>query len=126
MFNRRSKTPHSSTDAEQDFDLQSAAGDITDAFKDHDMKHLASLSPEQRAIQTEARRKLYEHIDHVSKNGPAIEGSPRGRCPGGVRSEASYRTRVGRVGHDTYAGREWAEGRHRVPPSLTSGGWDGR
>jgi hypothetical protein len=91
MFNRRSKRPTHQTDAEQELDLQSAAGEITDAFEDRDMKHLASLSPEQRAIQTKARWKLYEHIDQIWE---APKQGPNGRHPvdiGGYESVAALR-----------------------------------
>ncbi|GHJ52891.1 hypothetical protein Nm8I071_21980 [Nonomuraea sp. TT08I-71] len=50
---------------DHDFALQDAAQTIGSEFAELDILLLASLTPEMRAIQLDARRRLYEHIDAV-------------------------------------------------------------
>jgi len=54
------------TDAsEHDHELQNAGQALGDGFAELDALLLASLTAEMRAVQLDARRRLYEHIDAV-------------------------------------------------------------
>ncbi|MCX5066727.1 hypothetical protein OOJ91_12635 [Micromonospora lupini] len=53
------------TTAEHDDDLQNAGQNLADGFAEFDATFLARLTPELRAVQLDARRRLYEHIDAV-------------------------------------------------------------
>ena len=44
-------------------DLRSAAGRISDAFHDFDLRQLAELTSDERAIQAKVRELLFEHVD---------------------------------------------------------------
>lgn len=51
------------TDDKQE--LQDAAQRIGEAFADHDAKALAGLTPDERAIQTEIRWQLHQHVSRI-------------------------------------------------------------
>jgi hypothetical protein len=50
---------------DEGLDLQDAASEIGDASSDHDMRHLATLTPDERAIQNKVRWALYRHVDAI-------------------------------------------------------------
>lgn len=58
---------------------------ILEAFTDHDLQHLATLTPEGRAIQAKARQELQRHLDQIWAE---PQKGPDGRHPvdiGGYR-----------------------------------------
>lgn len=68
-----------------DRDLLDEYTAVLEAFADHDLKHLATLTPEGRAIQAKARRELRHHIDQIWTE---PQKGPNGRHPvdiGGYR-----------------------------------------
>lgn len=80
-----------------DRDLLDERNAILEAFTDHDLKHLATLTPEGRAIQARVRRELQQHLDQIWME---PQKGPHGRHPvdiGGYRGVQAMLNIVGEL-----------------------------